>query len=58
MIPEYLAILVGIIMWLLGFMFAGMMYAKTPFWDGVRSVFGFWTKRYDYHLPPRRHDQN
>lgn len=44
MIPEYFVVIFGLLMWLLGFMFGGILYAASPFWDGVRSVFGPWHK--------------
>lgn len=40
--PAWLAAIAMIVMWLQGFVFAGILYGETPFWDGVRSVFGFW----------------
>lgn len=38
---EALCIAAMVIMYCLGFMLGGVLYARTPFWEGVRSVFRF-----------------
>ena len=38
---DWIIAAVGLLMWAQGFVFAGILYGKTPFWDGVRSIYRF-----------------
>ena len=44
---EALVVAVGLLMFAQGFVLAGILYARTPFWDGVRSVYSFGRDRHD-----------
>lgn len=39
--PAWLAALVVLVAWANGVMLGGILWARSPFWDGVRSVFAF-----------------
>lgn len=36
--PEWLVVVLMLFMFLQGFIAAGTIYAKTPFWDGIRTI--------------------
>jgi hypothetical protein len=47
MVPEWLATIGCILMWLMGFLTCGAVIGRTPFWDGVRCAWTFGAKRHD-----------
>jgi len=36
---EWVMVAAGILLYIQGFMLGGIMYAKGPFWDGIRSIY-------------------
>ncbi|WP_157733192.1 hypothetical protein [Bosea sp. AS-1] len=45
--PEWLAVLAMLLTFVQGFVLGGILYARTPFWDGVRSVYSFGRSAHD-----------
>lgn len=45
MTGEKVAVAIGLLMFVNGFVLGGILYARTPFWDGVRSVYSFGRSR-------------
>lgn len=44
MVPEWLAVVVAVFMFVYGFLACGALIGTTPFWDGVRDglTFNVW----------------
>lgn len=37
--PDYVVAAIGLLMWAQGVMLGGILWARGPFWDGVRSFY-------------------
>jgi len=44
-IPEWLAVVIAVLMYCFGFLSCGAIIGRTPFWDGVRAAWTFGAKR-------------
>lgn len=44
--PEWAIACVGAFMWAQGFIFGGIVYGRSPFWDGVRSGYSLGLARH------------
>lgn len=45
--PEWMAATAVVIAWANGLMLGGILWARSPFWDGVRSIFTFGRSPHD-----------
>lgn len=53
MVPEWFAVLTGVMMWIAGLLTCGAIIGKTPFWNGIRDGFSL-RFLWDYETVRRR----